>query len=155
MSATLSGRRVFLWFAAFFVFIAVINAVMITLALRTHSGLVTDHAYEKGLAYNDTIAKAKAQQALGWKVALTETAGELEVQAVDGAGNPLILDEVSAQLTRPTGQADDNAMAFTADADGAVWRSVRALPANGVWDVRLTLVQGTDRYQHVERVVVE
>ncbi|MEQ1705902.1 MAG: FixH family protein, partial [Rickettsiales bacterium] len=62
----MTGKRVWWYFVAFFGFIAAVNAVMVTLAIRTHSGVVTEHPYEKGLAYNQVVEAEKNQQKLGW-----------------------------------------------------------------------------------------
>ena len=46
-----------------FVVVVAVNAVMLTLALGTFNGLSTDGAYDRGLAYNQTLAAEAAQQA--------------------------------------------------------------------------------------------
>ena len=52
------------------------NGAMIWLAFATWTGLETEGAYQKGLAYNRTLEEAEAQAALGWQVDL-----ELEQEA--------------------------------------------------------------------------
>ena len=51
--------------AGFAVVIAV-NAALIWFALGSFSGLSEAHAYQAGLAYNETLAAAKAQERLGF-----------------------------------------------------------------------------------------
>ncbi len=48
-------------FVLFFGVIALVDGAFVTIAVRTHTGLVTEQAYEKGLAFNKTLAEAKAQ----------------------------------------------------------------------------------------------
>ena len=48
-------------FLAFFGVIFVVDGIFITTALRTHRGVVTEQAYEKGLHYNQTLNEAKDQ----------------------------------------------------------------------------------------------
>lgn len=68
MSALTKRDKLIPWyFVLFFVVIGAVNAVMVTLAVRTHTGTVTDHPYEKGLAYNKVVDAANAQEKLGWK----------------------------------------------------------------------------------------
>jgi len=57
----LSGKRVFLYFFLFFGMIVAVNAVFITNALKTHSGVVIENAYERGIDYNATIEAARSQ----------------------------------------------------------------------------------------------
>ena len=54
------------YFVAFFVVIAVVLVGMVTVAVRTQTGVVTEHPYEKGLAYNETVKQAEIQESLGW-----------------------------------------------------------------------------------------
>ncbi len=63
-----TGRMVLLTFIGFFVVVASVNAVMVTSAVRTFSGVETENAYKAGLAFNESIAAAGAQDALGWRV---------------------------------------------------------------------------------------
>ena len=55
-------------FVAFFGVVLAVNAVMIWVAFVTWPGLETTSAYQKGLAYNRTLAASQAQEALGWRV---------------------------------------------------------------------------------------
>lgn len=152
----MTGKRVFWYFAAFFGFIAAVNAVMMTLAIRTHSGVVTDHAYEKGLAYNQVVAAEKAQRELGWMGELIlrhsreeENPFALLFTLKDKAGNPIAFDKATATITRPAGQGMD----FTLELTGE--RTPVAFPANGVWYVRVDAIAGDKNFQHSKRIVVE
>ncbi len=55
------GIWVFWSFVAFFGVIVAVNSVFIYQALSTHSGLVTEQPYRKGLAYNELLDKARSQ----------------------------------------------------------------------------------------------
>lgn len=46
-----SGRWVLLWFLGFFGVIILLDSIFVYLAVNTRTGLVTEHAYEKGLAH--------------------------------------------------------------------------------------------------------
>ena len=52
-------RKVALIMGAFFVVFIVVDALFVTLALRTYRGVVVENAYEKGLHYNDVIHAAR------------------------------------------------------------------------------------------------
>lgn len=49
------------YFFIFFAVIFVLDGIFVYLAVSTQTGVVTKQPYEKGLAYNETLKKAKAQ----------------------------------------------------------------------------------------------
>jgi len=154
-SEVLSGRRVAFYFVAFFGVVAAMDAFMVTSALRTHSGLVTDHAYEKGLAYNEVVKASNAQEKLGWK-------GELELRHAKNAGAPstiifilkdergapIAFDRAVATITRPTKQGMD----FTLELKGE--ETPATFPASGVWEMRVDAKTREQHYQQSKRFVV-
>ena len=53
-------------FIAFFGTIFLVNGTLIYEAISTHTGLVANEPYRKGLAYNERIAADERQARLGW-----------------------------------------------------------------------------------------
>lgn len=53
-------------FIAFFIGLAGLETWFVTIARSTFSGVVTDHAYDVGLAYNAVIASKEAETRVGW-----------------------------------------------------------------------------------------
>lgn len=145
----MTGRRVWWYFVAFFGFIAAINAVMVTLAIRTHSGVVTDHAYEKGLAYNQTIQAQEKQQALAWKAAIDYKNGMLHFVLYDKRNNPILPEQAVATITRPT-KSD---MDFVVPLNGT--ETAIDFPAKGLWMVRVDVQHEGAHYQQSKRIVVK
>jgi nitrogen fixation protein FixH len=141
------GYRILWYFVAFFGLIAAVNAVMVTLALRTHTGVITEHAYEKGLAYNQVVEAANAQAALGYTASITYEAGNLAVMIRDARGISLPLHDAKAYLRRPANHALD----FVKPLSGA--STPLALPAPGNWEVRVEAVVEGQPYQHTQRIV--
>lgn len=142
--------RIIPWyFVMFFVVIALVNAVMVTLALRTHTGTVTAHPYEKGLAYNKIVAAAQQQQALGWKGRIDYRQGALHFSLQDRNQRPLIPEKATATLTRPT----QSGMDFTAPLTGEA--TPVTFPAKGLWEVRVDALNAGVHYQQTRRIVVE
>lgn len=148
---TLSRRdRLIPWyFVLFFVVIAAVNAVMVTLAVRTHTGTVTEHPYEKGLAYNQVVAAADAQERLGWKGAVTYRAGVLIFTLRDGHGRTLSPRDAVAHFTRPAHAGSD----FTLPLSGE--RTPVAFPEQGLWEVRVDATIEGVHYQQIQRIVAE
>ncbi|NJO36865.1 MAG: hypothetical protein HC871_03600, partial [Rhizobiales bacterium] len=69
-----AGGRTGSWipwiFVGLFLVVLAANCTMITIAVSTFNGLKTPRAYEKGLAYNDTLRAAAEQRDLGWQASL-------------------------------------------------------------------------------------
>lgn len=145
----MNGRRVGWYFVAFFGFVAVVNAAMVTLAIRTHSGTVTDHPYEKGLAYNQVVAAEEAQEKLGWNGELSYVNGNLHFTLKDQNGIRLTPDKAAAHITRPTQQGMD----FTVELKGA--ETSVDFPVKGLWEVRVDAEHAGEHYQQSKRIVVE
>ena len=149
--SNLSKRdRIIPWyFVAFFLFIAAVNAVMVTLAIRTHSGLVTDHPYEKGLAYNQTIKAEEEQTQLGWKADISLMENILKVALKDSEGKAFIPDKITAKFTRPTQSGVD----FEVELNGGA--ATINFPEQGLWNVRIFATKGDKTYQQAKRLVVQ
>ena len=60
------GRHVLMVVLGFFGVVFVVNGVMIYSALSTHTGLVANEPYRKGLHYNERIEADERQARLGW-----------------------------------------------------------------------------------------
>jgi len=153
----LTGRGFLAILAASFGFVFVINFYMIYMALSTFSGEVADHPYETGLKYNQEIAAAKAQKALGWNVTVATSPiidgkAQLTVDARDAAGNPMTGLEVVAQLESPVDRARDSAPTRAALLDGLYRASLAARP--GQWDLLIDarVPGGGARFQARDRV---
>ena len=147
-----------------------VNVVLVAIAIGTFSGLTTEDAYRKGLAYNRTIAAAEAQDARGWRLDLTITpqspggtaAGAAEkatggmavvARFADRAGQPLSRLDVRAFLVRPLGDGDDLALLLQ-ETGGGLYRGTLPPPLGGQWDVRIHARRGDETFQQTRRIVV-
>jgi nitrogen fixation protein FixH len=144
------------YFVAFFGFIALVNAGMITVALQTHTGLVTDQPYEKGLAYNEVVQAEAAQHALGWHATLTfmplpkthdKAGGRFVFTLKDANGKELRPQVLRIFFTRPTQSGMDfvHDMALSSDI---------IFPARGLWEARVIARIAGRPYQYAKRVVI-
>ncbi len=152
MTATLKPLRdrIIPWyFVMFFLVIAAVNAVMVTLAVRTLPGTVTDHPYEKGLAYNQVVAASDKQEALGWKSDISYSNGQLQFTLHDRNNKPITAEKVTAKLFRPSKAAMDFVVTLTRG--GAPIH----FPANGLWEVQVDAQVGDIHYQRSKRIVVQ
>lgn len=127
--------------------VVAVNAVLITRAVGTFTGVTTGRAYDRGRAYNDVLAEAARQEALGWRAAISQPrGGELLVSITDrdGAGVPGLL---QAELLRPL---DGERVALQAVA--AQGRFALALPDGlrpGQWELRGRLLAADQRHLDV------
>lgn len=142
----ITGRQVLFMLLGFFGLVAAVNGVMIYFAVSSFSGLDTENAYMKGLAYNQTLHAGEAQRALGWTVELSHRplGGDLEEVTVsfrDKSGRPVESLVVAAELRRPAGEGFDRALSLE-PLGGGRYGAALALPLKGQWDVR---VQATAR----------
>jgi nitrogen fixation protein FixH len=144
----MTGRRVWWYFVAFFSFIAAVNAVMATLAIRTHSGVVTEHPYEKGLAYNAVVKAQEKQAALGWQSRIDYKDGALRFTLRDKNNQPIAPVKATASITRPTQKGMD----FIVELAGEV--TPVTFPVSGLWEVRVDASHASVHYQQRKRIVV-
>ena len=99
----MTGGRTLAILVAFFGITFAVNGVMIYEALSTFGGLETADAYRRGLAYNERIAAAVAQDKLGWQSGLDyePSLHVLRFSLRDAGGEPLSGLRVVTRLGRP------------------------------------------------------
>lgn len=157
-----SARTPYGWvpyaFVGFFAFVFAINGVMIWLALTTWTGLETEGAYQKGLAYNRQLAAAEMQAALGWQADAAfersgPQAGTLELRLGDQDGRIVAEADVVARFVRPTHEGHDFEARLAPAPDG-VYRALVDFPLPGQWDVELEARAPEGRYRLQERLFI-
>lgn len=157
MIAMTNGPRKSAWVPWVFVgamgVVVAVNAVMVTYALTSYSGLAVEKPYERGVHYNDVLAAQRGQDALGWRVSVNVEPGQLVLRLQDRDGQPLDRTGINARLERPVGKDKPLPLEFTAAGNG---RFVAPLstPYPGQWDVKAALRHGDDQYLLVRRIQV-
>lgn len=150
-----SDRWIPFYFFAFFGLLIAILVPMCFIAVRTGTGIVTDNAYEKGLAYNHDIQAKAEQDALGWKGSLdlkTDTAQETTVlfSLKDKADHVVSGADVHLIFSRPTQARLDQQTPMKQTIPG-VYSAMLTIP-DGVWDVRVSANQNGHNFQIAKRV---
>lgn len=138
----------------FFVFLSFVFGGFAYVAQKTHTGLVTDEAYKKGLAYNSVIEKARAQDALGFKSDSRMVNDALRFTLTDRAGRAVIASKVTIWFFRPT-QAKADVHGVMTLAQGGGYELTPQLPAKGLWEVRIHAETDEGPYQTSKRMVIE
>lgn len=141
------------YFVAFFVVLAILDGIFVYIATSTHTGVVTDEAYQRGLDYNDTIAAAEAQVALGWSGTVELRNGQLVGVLSDANGRAMVGARAQAHFFRPTQDGSDFSVSLSEVSDGRyVSPVINAVP--GQWDVRIFVEWKQKQFQTAERIVV-
>ena len=139
-------------FVAGMAVVIVVNGVMVLFALGTWTGLETDGHYRKGLAYNENLAAARAQQERGWQVDLEFAPdGAVGVSFRDRDGVPLPDLAVQVLAVRPTHEGYDVAGELTHVGAGR-YRGRLDLPLPGQWELRVHAFRGNLAFQMSKRV---
>jgi len=165
--STMTSRRPGWWypyiFVGVFLVVLAVNLVMAMSAVRTFSGLQTEQAYDKGLAYNEVLAQAKAQEQLGWAVDAQVTPhdasnsqrhdADLTVSYTDKAGKPVGGLSVQAEMVRPTLAGHDQKLELVEKTPGQ-YVALAPLDLAGQWDVSIAARKGETLYKFSQRVLV-
>lgn len=150
-------------FVGCFVLVVGVNGALAYFATSTFTGLETQGAYQKGLAYNQNIALAKAQEAMGWTVETKVTPGaigtdgakvDIAISYRDRDGKPVEGLSVEADLIRPTAKGLDRQETLKPLGNG-VYGGTYTLPVKGVWDMDVAANGEGVSYQHAQRFVIK
>jgi len=167
MSTMQSSRRPGWWypyiFVGVFLVVLAVNLVMAMSAVKTFSGLQTEQAYDKGLAYNEVLAQAKAQEKLGWSVDAQVVPhdpsntqrhdADMSVTYTDKAGKPVTGLSVQAEISRPTLAGHDQKLELVEKTPGQ-YVALAPLDLPGQWDINVIARQGESQYKFSQRVLV-
>lgn len=142
--------------------VVAVNGVLISYAVGSFSGLDTAQPYERGLDYNATLAAARAQEEMGWRVefdaapvgaaALPQPVA-IEARFLNRDGEGLSNLSVQAVLRRPAAQGSDMELAL-AERGGGRYVAQTALPMRGQWELRIVAEGEGASWQSSRRVLL-
>jgi nitrogen fixation protein FixH len=137
----ITGRMVLYGLLAFFGVIFTVNGIFVFYALDTWPGLRFDNAYERGINYNQILAKAKSQAAMKWRSAIdiTQTQGSdylITVRLSNENGAPLHDVSVSIELSRAVHEGDDASLKLRPLAPG-IYQASHRFPLSGRWQAAI------------------
>ncbi|WP_404381321.1 FixH family protein [Caenispirillum salinarum] len=151
-------------FVAAFMVVVGVNGALAYFATSTFNGLETRNAYEKGRLYNQTLAEAEAQKALGWTVGLQaeqmtkdrpgDYPADLMISATGPDGEGLEGLEVFAEIRRPTQAGMDQEVRLTRRDTGRYGTKI-VLPQPGQWEIRVLARKGDDTFRMYDRIFVK
>ncbi len=148
----------YIYVGAFGVVLAV-NLVFMASAIRTFSGLSSDHAYEEGLRYNERIAAERAHEKLGWSIkaevrpsdAGRPHSATIVVSVQDKDGRPVTGLAVTANFVRPTAAGHDSSASFAEQGEGR-YILAASLALAGQWEMAVVAQRGDEAYRFAQRV---
>jgi nitrogen fixation protein FixH len=131
----IQGRHVLLGLVAFFGVMLFANMWLVYFALETFSGGDRPDPYRAGLQYNETLAAAERQAALGWRanVAYDDKKGQLTLSFLDKTAAPVTGLDIGATVSRPATDKEDHSLRFKEVGQGMYAADVRLAP--GVWTI--------------------
>lgn len=136
----LSGRMVLACFVGFFAVVAGVNAVMMTVAIKTMSGVEVKSAYESSQRFNGEIARMQAQTERGWQaqaqVVREGADARIELDMRDNIRNPLTGLQIEARLLHPATRHEDRSAMMTETAPGLYVAPLQAVHA-GAWTLAI------------------
>lgn len=136
-ASVLTGRHVLIAVLLFFGVIFAVNGVLLWQAIATHSGLVANEPYRKGLEYNQRIDADERQQTLGWSEVVTIHARDgVAVTLTDQAGQPVSRMVLTGTIGRPSTVRHDVALRFEEPTPGRYVATVSGLEP-GAWLINL------------------
>lgn len=157
-SGELTGRTVLAWLLGFFGVIFAVNAVLVEAATSTFSGLERANPYKAGIAYEQDIAAAKAQNALQWSVTgklkrAASGATQLDVVLRDRDGKAPDGINLEAELMHPTDARRDHRFVLHATGSASFAGDTRS--DAGQWDLVIDVFRGDERlYRSTDRIIL-
>ena len=152
----ITGAKALAIFVGLFVIVIIANGALSYFAIKTFSGEVIPHPYERGLAYNHDIAAARAQISRGWQVDVELTphhapVREISVTILNAAGERVAGLQLQAQFAAPADLTKDVTVSLEEKANGQYMAQIS--PAPGLRDLTLTAKQrGKEVFRSKNRI---
>ena len=149
-----NDKAIPLYFVAFFLVVAIIDGILVYLATSTHSGLVTENAYKKGLNYNQQIAAFNKQVLTGWSGEIGFNNETLSFKLIDKGGEPIVGAKVVAHVLRSTMSGLDFKVTLQDQGKGRYEVKGANFPLKGQWDIIVVAEWNQQKYQQSKRIIV-
>ncbi len=134
------------YFVMFFAVIALLDGIFVYTAISTQTGVVTKHPYEKGIAFNETLAKAKAQPHISHKTTYHDGVLRLKL--------PIETASVTASIIRPVQDGYDFDIKLAHIGDG-IYEATIDTPLKGAWTAKLKATWNDNQFQTSHDFIVK
>jgi nitrogen fixation protein FixH len=146
----LTGKHVFFMVFIFFATVSAVDGLFVYKALQSNTGVVTDQAYEKGLAFDKILQEAEQQEALNVTAKTAYSNGLLSLQLKDKSGVDVKGARITAKIIRPVAEGHDFEIAFLEKKPG-VYESEVKMPLPGLWEAKMEAKWDTKIYRKIMR----
>ncbi|MDQ1363648.1 MAG: hypothetical protein QG652_1510 [Pseudomonadota bacterium] len=141
--------------------VLLVNIIMISLAVLTNPGLVSEDYYERGRHFEKTMTtRIAARNALGWTIntdfpvsPVTHRSEKYRFNVVDRNGIPVSDALVTANIYRPSDVRADFKTGITEIVPG-VYAGEINFPLKGQWEITVSIRRGEDIYDFSRRISV-
>ena len=127
-------KWILIYFVVFFGVIFAVNAFFIYTATKTNTGVITEHSYKKGLAYNELLEQAKEQPSLKDNASFKNNI--LSWKLIDSNGREISNANVTAHIVRPIQDGYDFDVILSNKGNG-LYETILDLPFKGLWTAKL------------------
>ena len=142
------------YFVAFFVVLAILDGIFVTIAATTHTGVITEQAYQKGLDYNEVVTASEKQAEMGWNGNINLYGNTISFELKDSGDLNIKDAEAIAYFTRTTQAGYDFSTPLELNAEGIYSKNIN-FPLKGLWDVRILATWNQQQYQKSRQIVVK
>lgn len=142
------------FFVLFFAIVFILDGIFVYLAVNTHTGTVTDKAYEKGLAYDQVLEASQAQRDSGVQIKAGYKDGLLNVSLIDRAGQAMEGAEVKAHMIRAVQAGHDFTVTLTPVGNGVYSAAIDA-PLPGAWTAKIEATWRSQTFRTTVKLVTE
>lgn len=151
-----SDKFIPFYFVAFFLCLFAIDGLMAYLAVSTHTGVIEEDAYERGVNYNATLAEKARQKESGWSSVIVLTEGHIVGFDLTGAqGEKISGAHVMAQIVRPASAGEDFEHKLSETEIPGHYAADISFPEKGMWEIRIQAEKDNILYKKYKRVIVE
>ena len=130
----------------FFVIVMAVNFTMARLALSSFGGKVVENSYVASQHYNELLARAEAQDRLGWQPSVWLDRTRHVRVTVTHEQARLPIESAHAMIHHPLGQLPSQALIMVGDGQGGMI-STKALP-QGRWRIELSVTHAGDEARY-------
>ena len=138
----------------FFLVFMIVDAFMVTVAIRTQTGLITEDAYKKGLAYNQTINAAREQETWGWSHTIILENNRLGFFLKDDFNSDIIDANVNAKIIREVQDGYDFEVSMRRSSQNFYEANID-FPLTGEWTIRIFATKKDRTYQASKKVFIK
>jgi hypothetical protein len=126
------------------------NVVVFVAARDPHAAAIEPDYYNKGVAWDSTLALEHRGEALGWRLDVdlldaSRDGATLRVRAFERDGRPLTGARVRVEAIHNL-QADVRVKAMFGEQASGEYATKLPLPRSGMWELRLDVTRGSDRF---------